>query len=83
MVDERDDLPDLAAMISAALDGDRWLNSEAARAYLANMAERTFRQYSARPDFPRPVKLGKRLAWARSELQAWARREHAKQNRAA
>lgn len=71
-------LAELAAMI----DGDRALNLEAA-ALVLGIPPRTFRQLAAKPGFPRPAKMGKRLTWRRRELLEWWDAERDRQHRAA
>lgn len=78
-----DNVLSLLRAIAATLEGDRELDAEAAALVLGNLAPATFYQYAARPDFPRPVKIGKGRKWRRSELLAWADKERARQNRAA
>lgn len=70
------------AALAAMMDGDRALNLEAA-ALLLGIPARTFRQLAARPGFPRPAKMGKRLTWRRRELLAWWDEERDRQHRAA
>jgi predicted DNA-binding transcriptional regulator AlpA len=70
------------AELAAMLDGDRALNLEAA-ALVLGIAPRTFRQIAARPGFPKPAKMGKRLTWRRRELLEWWDSERERQNRAA
>lgn len=66
--------------LAALVDGDRALGVEAAALLLA-VPVGTFRQIAARPDFPLPAKMGKRLTWRRSELLDWWETERARQNR--
>ncbi len=75
---------DLKALadIAALLDGDRALPLEAA-ALLLGMKPGTFRQVAARPGFPKPARMGKRLTWRRRELLEWWEAERDRQNRAA
>lgn len=72
---------DLAALaqLAALLDGDRALPLEAA-ALVLGIAPGTFRQLAARPGFPKPAKMGKRLTWRRRELLAWWEAERDRQN---
>jgi predicted DNA-binding transcriptional regulator AlpA len=74
--------PNLAEVIAALVDGDRALNVEAA-ALVLGVAPGTFRQLAARPGFPKPAKMGKRLTWRRRELLDWWDAERDRQNRAA
>lgn len=71
------------AELAAMLDGDRALNLEAAALVLGGLPHRTFRQIAARPGFPKPAKMGKRLTWRRRELLEWWDAERERQNRAA
>lgn len=75
------DMQALAAL-AAMLDGDRALNLDAA-ALLLGIAPGTFRQMAAKPGFPRPARMGKRLTWRRRELLDWWEAERDRQNRAA
>lgn len=75
--------PDLIAVIAAMVDGDRYLDVDGARILLGNLAPATFRQYAAKPGFPKAVKLGKGRKWRRRELLDWADRERDRQNLAA
>lgn len=78
---DADALKNLAAL-AAMMDGDRALNLEAA-ALLLGIPPRTFRQLAAKPGFPRPAKMGKRLTWKRLELLEWWDAERDRQQRAA
>lgn len=69
------------AVIAAMLEGDRALNLEAS-ALVLGIAPGTFRQLAARPGFPKPAKMGKRLTWRRRELLDWWDAERDRQNRA-
>lgn len=71
------------AILAAALDGDRELNAEAGAWLLGELPLATFYQYAARPDFPRPVKIGKGRKWRRLALLEWAENLRDRQNRAA
>lgn len=82
MSDQRED-PSLRAIVAALGDGDRWMTAEAAAFYLGDLPLATFYQHAAKPDFPRPVKIGKGRKWKKSALAEWADKEHARQNRAA
>lgn len=75
------DMQALAAL-AAMLDGDRALNLDAA-ALLLGIAPGTFRQMAAKPGFPKPARMGKRLTWRRRELLDWWEAERDRQNRAA
>lgn len=66
--------------IAAMLDGDRALGVESAALLLA-VPVGTFRQIAARPGFPVPAKMGKRLTWRRRELLDWWDAERARQTR--
>jgi predicted DNA-binding transcriptional regulator AlpA len=68
--------------LAALLEGDRALNLEAS-ALLLGIAPGTFRQLAAKPGFPKPARMGKRLTWRRRELMQWWEDERARQNRAA
>lgn len=70
------------ASLVAMLDGDRALNLEAA-ALLLGIAPGTFRQMAAKPGFPKPARMGKRLTWRRRELLEWWDAERQRQNCAA
>lgn len=70
------------AALAAMLDGDRALTVEAA-ALLLGMRPGTFRQVAAKPGFPRPARMGKRLTWRRRELLEWWDAERDRQHRAA
>lgn len=70
------------AQLAALLDGDRALPLEAA-ALVLGIAPGTFRQLAARPGFPKPARMGKRLTWRRRELIEWWEAERDRQNRAA
>lgn len=70
------------AALAAMLDGDRALNLEAA-ALLLGMKPGTFRQVAAKPGFPKPARMGKRLTWRRRELLEWWDQERDRQHRAA
>lgn len=70
------------AALAAYMDGDRALPLEAA-ALVLGIAPGTFRQLAAKPGFPKPAKMGKRLTWRRVELLDWWEAERARQNRAA
>lgn len=74
---------DMASVVAALIEGDRYLDVDSARILLGNLAPATFRQYAAKPGFPRAVKLGKGRKWRRRELLEWADRERDRQNRAA
>lgn len=81
MIDQADDSR-LLSLLSAIADGDRVVTSEPA-ALVLGVPLRTFQKLAARPDFPRPAKMGKRLTWRRRELLDWWEKERARQNRAA
>lgn len=66
--------------LAAMVEGDRALNVEAAALLLAVPVGK-FRQLSARPRFPTPAKMGKRLTWRRRELLDWWDAERDRQNR--
>ena len=70
------------ASLAAMMDGDRALNLEAA-ALVLGIPPRTFRQLAAKPGFPRPARMGKRLTWRRRELLEWWDAERDRQHRAA
>lgn len=79
--------PEVAALaalasLAAMLDGDRALNLDAS-ALLLGIAPGTFRQLAAKPGFPRPARMGKRLTWRRRELLEWWDAERDRQHRAA
>jgi len=74
------DMQALAAL-AAMLDGERALNLEAA-ALLLGMKPGTFRQVAAKPGFPKPARMGKRLTWLRRELLEWWKAEQRRQNAA-
>jgi predicted DNA-binding transcriptional regulator AlpA len=76
------DIRHIAEALTAVMDGDRALALEAA-ALTLGIPPRTFRQLAARPGFPRPAKMGKRLTWRRRELLDWWEQERDRQNRAA
>lgn len=69
-------------ILAALVEGDRALNLEAS-ALLLGIAPGTFRQLAARPGFPKPARMGKRLTWRRRELMEWWESERDRQNRAA
>lgn len=73
----------ILALVAALVDGDRELCAESAAVVLGNLPLSTFYQYAAKPDFPRPVRIGKSRKWRRSALLEWADKERARQNRAA
>lgn len=73
--------PTVAEVIAALIDGDRALNLESS-ALVLGVAPGTFRQLAAKPGFPRPAKMGKRLTWRRRELLAWWEAERDRQNAA-
>ncbi|MDX1555493.1 MAG: hypothetical protein R3212_05650 [Xanthomonadales bacterium] len=66
------DLRQTVAALTAIVDGERYLDSTSAAILLGNLAPATFRQYAARPGFPRAVKIGKGRKWKRRELLDWA-----------
>lgn len=66
--------------LAALVEGNRALGVEASALLLA-VPVGTFRQIAARPGFPRPVKIGKRLTYLRSELLEWWEAERGRQNR--
>lgn len=72
----------LLAKLATLADSERKVGVEAG-ALLLGVPVRTFREYAARPDFPRAAKIGKRLTYSRRELNAWWEKERARQNRAA
>jgi predicted DNA-binding transcriptional regulator AlpA len=80
-IPQASELANLAAL-AAMLDGDRALNLDAA-ALLLGIAPGTFRQLAAKPGFPRPARMGKRLTWRRRELLEWWDAERDRQHRAA
>lgn len=83
-MNDQHDAPDLAAAldkIAALVEGDRALALDAA-AMVLGIAPGTFRQLAARPGFPKPAKMGKRLTWRRRELLAWWDAERDRQNAA-
>lgn len=75
---------DLAALaqLAALLDGNRALPLDAA-ALLLGVPPGSFRKLAAKPGFPRPARVGKRLTWMRRELLEWWEAERDRQNRAA
>lgn len=73
---------ELLSKIASMADSERKLGVGPA-ALLLGIPEGTFRQFAARPGFPRPAKIGKRLTWSRRELNDWWEKERARQNRAA
>ena len=68
------------AAVAAMLDGDRALPVEAA-ALVLGMKVGTFRQEAAKPGFPAPAKMGKRLTWRRRELLAYWEAERDRQRK--
>jgi predicted DNA-binding transcriptional regulator AlpA len=80
-IPQASELANLAAL-AAMLDGDRALNLDAS-ALLLGIAPGTFRQLAAKPGFPRPARMGKRLTWRRRELLEWWDAERDRQHRAA
>lgn len=72
---------DPLAVIAAMLDGDRALGMEAS-ALCLGIPPRTFQKLAARPGFPKPAKMGKRLTWRRRELMDWWESERDRQNAA-
>ena len=84
MLSERNEAADLTAALhtlAALVEGDRALALDAA-ALVLGIAPGTFRQLAAKPGFPKPAKMGKRLTWRRRELLAWWEAERARQNAA-
>lgn len=79
-----EELERVLTTLAALVEGDRALNVSAA-ALLLGVPVGTFRQLSARPGFPAPAKMGKRLTWRRRELLDWwdAERDRQKRNKAA
>lgn len=69
-------------ILAALVEGDRALNLETS-ALLLGIAPGTFRQLAARPGFPKPARMGKRLTWRRRELMEWWESERERQNHAA
>jgi predicted DNA-binding transcriptional regulator AlpA len=80
-IPQASELANLAAL-AAMLDGDRALNLDAS-ALLLGIAPGPFRQLAAKPGFPRPARMGKRLTWRRRELLEWWDAERDRQHRAA
>lgn len=82
--DGRSEMERVLTTLAAMVEGDRALNIDGA-ALLLGVPVGTFRQLSARPGFPAPAKMGKRLTWRRRELLDWwdAERDRQKRNRAA
>lgn len=82
--DGRSEIERVLTTLAAMVEGDRALNIDGA-ALLLGVPVGTFRQLSARPGFPAPAKMGKRLTWRRRELLDWwdAERDRQKRNRAA
>lgn len=81
MSEEASSLTAALERIAALVEGDRALNLEAS-ALTLGVAPGTFRQLAARPGFPKPAKMGKRLTWRRRELLAWWEAERNRQNAA-
>lgn len=77
------------ALIAALVQGDRWLNADAAAVYLGMVKpdgapnRRGFlERVACRPDFPVPLEIGNQKAWKKSELDEWAE-DQRRLNRAA
>lgn len=80
-VSDASDIERAMVVLAAALgEGDRVLGVAAAALLLA-VPVGTFRQLSARPGFPAPAKMGKRLTWRKSELLNWWEDERNRQKR--
>lgn len=73
--------PDVVAILAAMVEGERWLCADAAAAYLGQMPRKTFLEFAAKPGFPAPARIGKRRVWRKSELDDWAERLRARQQR--
>jgi len=69
------------AALAALIEGDRALGMESA-AMCLGVPVRTFQQIAARPGFPKPAKMGRRLTWRRRELMDWWEAERNRQNAA-
>lgn len=67
------------ALIAALVQGDRWLNADAAAVYLGMVTPKgqpNRRGYLERvaclPGFPAPLELGAQKTWKKSEVDRWA-----------
>lgn len=72
---------DIAAVLAALVAGDRWLCADTAAAHLGQMPRKTFLEFACQPGFPAPLKVGKRRMWRKSELDTWAEKLRAAQQR--
>lgn len=77
--DGRSEIERVLTTLAAMVEGDRALNIDGA-ALLLGIPVGTFRQLAARPGFPAPAKMGKRLTWRRRELLDWWDAERDRQN---
>jgi len=70
---------DTLAVLAALIEGDRWLNADAAAVYLGMIAadgkpnRRSFlERVACRVDFPAPLQIGQERKWRKSEIDRWA-----------
>ena len=77
-----DDLDRVILALASIVEGDRALGMEAS-AMTLGVPVRTFEKLAARPGFPKPAKMGRRLTWRRLELMGWWDDERDRQHRAA
>jgi predicted DNA-binding transcriptional regulator AlpA len=64
---------DVATVLAALVKGDCWMSADSCAAYLGGIKRRTFLEnYACRPEFPKPLPLGNRKAWKKSEVEEWA-----------
>lgn len=75
MTDQIDPL----ALIASLIQGDRWLNADAAAVHLGMIGKdgkpnrRGFlERVACTPGFPAPMRIGGHAAWRKSELDQWA-----------
>lgn len=66
-------------LIAALVQGDRWLNADAAAVYLGMVKpdgepnRRGFlERVACKPDFPQALEIGAQKAWKKSEVDQWA-----------
>jgi hypothetical protein len=76
-----DQADNVAEILAALVNGDRWLCAGAGAAYLGQMPKKTFLAFACQPGFPVALKVGKRRMWRKSELDAWAEKQRTIQSR--
>lgn len=70
----------IAALLAALIEGDRWLSADACAAYIGGIKRRTFQERIAcRPDFPVAAQpLGAMKVWKKSEVDHWVAQQRKK-----